>query len=345
MATAQSHADSWKRMVLRSMPAPAWLSIDAPHSDIVLSSRTRIMRNLGGHRFPHHAEPDELRQVAREVLAAAKSSGLDIEIIQNISNAERDYLVGCRLMSPDFATTAPGRALLLDKGRRMSVMINEEDHLRLQALTAGWSLHNSEEVANATLHELGKNLRFARSPRFGFLSASPYNAGEGRRLSAMFHLIGLAQAKRLPNVMKALSARGIAVRGLFGESSRAVGAFFQVSVSSGTRPEFVGACDYLIDQERAARSEVTPAAVAERTRQAADFAIASTTISLTDALRVLAWVRWASSAGSLGSGRHPREVDSWLTTLEVRGTADEAKAARHRASFLRTHLERFCFTK
>lgn len=325
-------------MVLRSMPKPAWLSEDAPQVDVVLSSRTRLMRNLQGHCFPNKAESQELQEVMRKILRAERDAQLGFEAYKALTNAERDYLVGCRLVSPDFEWTLPGRALLIDEHRAMSLMINEEDHLRIQALSAGWSVPASDALATACLDALEARLSFAWSPTFGFLSASPFNSGVGRRQSAMFHLIGLAQARRLPSVLKALSSRKIVVRGLFGEASRAIGAFVQVSVLGGTREDFVGACDYLINEERDARRVVDRDALHEKASRARDFVLSSRTVTLADALRVLAWVRWASSAGVPGFDFSARAVDSALTTLEIRSTVVEEDAARERSDSLKAIL-------
>ncbi len=337
---ATSSSESWREMVLRAMPPPAWLSSDAPQGDVVLSSRARVMRNLRGHRFPHHASDEELRVVLEKVVSAAQGGEDAFSVQRRVTQAERDYLVGSRLASHDFHWNEPGRALLLDEERSRCVMVNEEDHLRVQCLSAGWSIEVADARVRGVLENLGSNLDFAWTPEFGFLSASPFNAGEGRRLSAMLHLIGLAQGKRLPSVLKALSSRGLAARGLFGEASRAVGAFVQVSISTGTRVEFVGACEYLLREERDARAEIGRGILEERARQAVDFAVASRSIGLADALRVLAWVRWASSAEIQGFPESPREVDRWLTMLEVRGNSDAEAAARERAAFLRNRVER-----
>jgi protein arginine kinase len=325
-------------MVLQSMPRPAWLSEDAPHVDVVLSSRTRLMRNLQGHRFPNKAENHELQEIMRKILRAERDASLGFEAHKALTNAERDYLVGCRLVSPDFEWTLPGRALLIDQARSMSLMINEEDHVRLQALSAGWSIQASDALASACLDAIEARLSFASSPRYGYLSASPYNSGLGRRQSAMFHLIGLAQARRLPSVLKALSARGIVVRGLFGEASRAIGAFVQVSVLGGTKEDFAGACEYLIIEERSTRKALDREILHEKAVRARDFALSSRTISLADALRVLAWVRWAASAGLEGFASSARAVDATLTTLEIRSTVVEDDAARERSDSLKLVL-------
>lgn len=334
------NAEAWKRMVLRSMPPPAWLDRDAPHSDVVLSTRSRFLRNLRGEKFPHASTNEELQSILKGVLHAIRESRIDFGVYRHISNAEREYLVGCRLASPEFPWSLPGRALLLDQDRRLSVMVNEEDHLRVQALTAGWSAETAQLTAIAGLQELGKLLEFAWSPTFGYLAASPYNAGKGHRLSAMFHLIGLAQSKRLPAVLKALATQGIVARGLFGESSRAVGAFVQVSIISGSLVEFVGAAEYLLREEREARASLPKPMLIQRALQVRDFALSSRVLTLPDALRVFAFARWAAFAELDGFHFHPREIDSHLTHLELQVSADEDKAGRLRADYVRALLER-----
>ncbi|MDR3692543.1 MAG: hypothetical protein P4L46_24395 [Fimbriimonas sp.] len=339
MRQADKDTEAWKRMVLRSMPKPAWLSEDAPEGDVVLSSRMRVMRNLRAHRFPNRADESELMQIMSAVLEAAREVLPLLEVFKGLTNAERDHLVGCRLVSPDFEWTLPGRAFLVDAGRSISLMINEEDHLRIQALSAGWSLRNCERTCYECLDALESKLQFAFSPEFGFLSASPFNCGEGRRLSGMFHLIGLAHERRLPSVIKALAAKGIAVRGLFGESSRAIGAFAQVSTIGANRTEFAGACDYLVNEERTARKNVGRTVLQDRAAQARDFALSSPTLSLADSMRVLAWIRWAANDGIAGFGMSPRAADATLTTLELRTPAREEVAGRQRADLIRAMVE------
>lgn len=323
-------------MVLRATP-PAWLAKDAPQGDVVLSSRSRVMRNLAGYRFPHSASSEELAEVLSKV-SGALGAAEGYELLKNLASSEMDYLVGSRLCSPEFKLDSPGRALLLDKDRTASIMVNEEDHVRIQALTAGWSVDTADAIAQRALACLGRKVKFAHSPRFGYLGASPYNAGEGRRLSVMFHLIGLAHAKRLPSVLKALSSRNLAARGLFGESSRAVAAFLQVSITDGSQSEFAGACEYLIREEREARTEVGTSMLRDKALQALEFVRVSRTVTLADALRVLGYARWGAAASAKGLERSPRDVDLWLTTLELQSFSDDQKTMRQRADFLRERL-------
>jgi protein arginine kinase len=295
------------------------------------------MRNLRGHKFTHSASGHELVMISREILAAAEALGF--ESFTRISNTERDYLVACRLASPHFEWNQPGRALLVNAERSLSLMVHEEDHLRLQALTAGWSPATADRLSKACLKALGERLEFAFSPHFGYLSASPFNAGRGRRLSCMFHLIGLAQTKRLPSVLHALGDRNIAARGLFGEASRAVGAFVQVSVIGGSRHDFMGACEYLLQEERAARGEVGRGRLEEKALQVHEVGINAGSLSLADSLRILAWIRWASLYGIKGFPTSPRIADRLLTMLEPQVARDPDKVAAERAVLVRNVLE------
>lgn len=324
-------------MVLRSMPVPAWLGPVAPDGDVVVSSRFRFARNLRGLPFPHHCTADQARLAARAVTDAGREAGLSPH--GPVTRAERDFLLGCRLVSADFDPAAPGRAVLLDPRRAISAMVNEEDHLRLQALVAGWDPDGARRTAEACLSALEQRLRFMHAQPWGYLTASPYNCGEAARWSALFHLIGLARQRSLQPMLKALASSGLTARGLFGESSRAVGAFFQVSTVRLGRNEFVGACELLIRQEREARRAVSTDELAARLADAVATAQASSEMSLREALRIFAWARWAASAAVPGAPESAREVDLWVSTMEVFGTQDPATAARQRADYVRHRLE------
>ncbi len=329
-------------MVLGSMPKPAWLSDDAPYGEFVLSTRVRFMRNLEGFWFPHHA-PDRENESALSKIRNAFSEINDanaFEFIQALSLAEREYWVACRMVSPEFPWHLPGRSVIMDKLQERCAMINEEDHLRLQALTAGFSPERAVVLAENTLRGLEGNLRFAQTKPGYFLAASPANCGVGRRISAMFHLIGLAHAKRLPAVIQALNTWGISPRGLFGEASRAIGAFVQVSITHSTLSEFFGACEYLIKEERQARSEISHVELSQRVETAIRFATTSRSLTLADALRVTAWVRWGTIEQVIPSRRSYREIDAWFPELALLETLEPEIAARERAAFFRYQFGR-----
>ena len=324
-------------MVLRSMQPPAWLADDAPDSDIVISSRFRTARNLKGHRYPHHAEPTELIEIANKVKDSAKK--LPLSPINTITEAERDFLLGARLISHDFQHAKPGRMVLLDEPRLLSIMVNEEDHLRIQAVSAGWSIRQAVREGETITAALTKNLDFQASPEFGFLTASPTNLGGGNRRSALFHLAGLSTQGRLNRLIKSLHHIGITTRGLFGETSRGIASFVQVSGTKISETDFAGACNHLIQEERLARQEASKTQTLEKAQTAVDFAIMSNQVSMRDALLVLGYVRWAAAIQLPEFPISPRQVDSWVTEMEVFGTQSATTAARQRADYLRSKLE------
>ncbi len=333
--STHASSEAWKKMVLRSMPAPAWLEGEAPDSDVVISSRMRCARNLLGHRFPHHATDTELEMVLNQILEASKHPRLQLNVQHKLTAAERDYFLGNRLISADFKPNDPGRALLTDDNRLVSIMVNEEDHLRIQALSSGWSISTAQSAVDHVIGCMEQSLDFMQDERLGYLTASPSNMGTAMRRSALFHLIALAHTKRLMSVLKALNTWGLTARGLFGEASRAVGAFFQVSTTHQGIHEFVGAAEYLIEEERKAREEVALHELTEQAEKARLYAAQTQEVALSDALRVLSWLRWAAASHVRGFPRSARTVDQWISTMEVHGTQDQRIAARHRAVFLR----------
>lgn len=326
-------------MVLKSMPQPAWLGPDAPDHDVVISTRVRVARNLMGYRFPHHATTQELKQVLQEVVQAGKDAGLGLEGIYRMSEAEREFLLGTHLISKEFDISSPGRGVLLDTDRMISIMVNEEDHLRIQVLTAGWSILTAKRASDFVLEKLSRHLDFATTSEHGHLTASASNSGAGLRTSALFHLIGLAHSKRLGKVLSSLAEKNVVIRGIYGEASRAVGAFFQVSSTQELNSDFVSSCEILIEEERRARRAFSIEEFEKLVVTAADFATSCQKLSLADALRVMAWLRWAGSVG-LEGWPSDREVDSWIASMEVTGVREDDAIARHRASELRVLLGR-----
>lgn len=335
MLRAPVDPDAWKRIVLRAMAPPEWLANEGAYREIVLSTRVRHMRNLRGHRFTHRADPSELREIEKKCTAAIGKLGA-FDVQRNATPAERDYLVACRLVSPDFQWNEPGRALALDSGRTVSIMVGEEDQLRFQALTPGWSLERAAAAAESALSGLSKGLDFARTSRYGFLGASATNCGAGIRQSAMFHLIGLAHSKRLATVIRALNSQGLVVRGLFGERSRAIGAFVQISTTGSSLPQFVGACDYLLHEERSARAGFPLPVPFEKVEETREFLARSRQASLADALRILAWLRWCAANEPNPSSL--RTVDALIPELALLESLGEDRAGRSRLELLKRVL-------
>jgi protein arginine kinase len=210
-----------------------WLDRTGPEEHVVVSSRARYARNLPRVPFPMRARPEELRSVADRVgEAVSKSShfrnGMSFDLTQ-IHAIERNYLKENHLISAEMEKGGVSRIIFLSPDVKLAVMVNEEDHLRMYALEAGFQL---PEVLNRLVQledELERELHFAFSPQFGFLTACPTNTGTGLRASVMLHLPGLAAQKLMPEIIKSMPPLGLTVRGFYGENSENLGDFFQVS--------------------------------------------------------------------------------------------------------------------
>jgi protein arginine kinase len=316
------------------MPLPSWLSQEGPDSDVVVSSRFRCARNLVGCRFPRTASDDELSQIQTRL---EKAAGPGWIIHRRLSEAERDYLLGCRLISPDFQHRELNRSLLVDEERVVSLMINEEDHLRIQALAPGLSLERAEKAVRAALARMSERVEFVSHPLWGWLTSSPVNAGEAHRRSVLVHLPGAAHAGEIDRMKDALTALGVTVRGVFGEASHPVGEFRQVSLTRGTMADFRGACRYLIEKEREAREAAGAKTVERLAREARNRLVASQEVTSAEAIRELSAIRWLRAME--GTPARAREVDEWISGIELQGTPDPKTAARYRAASIREKLE------
>lgn len=215
-----------------------WLDASGPHSDIVLSTRVRLARNLQGHAFGPRARVNDREAVLKAVAEAqsrlvslADSSLLSL---QKLTPRLRRILLERRLVSPDLlgrSVEEPpfGAALLVSRIDPISLMINEEDHLRLQGLLSGLRFRESWDLVDKLDDELGEHLPLAYHHEFGFLTSCPTNVGTGLRASALVHLPGLVLTKEINKVLQGITQVGLTFRGLYGEGSEVVGNFFQIS--------------------------------------------------------------------------------------------------------------------
>ncbi|MEQ8329667.1 MAG: protein arginine kinase [Longimicrobiales bacterium] len=215
----------------------SWLEASGAHADIVLSTRVRLARNLQGHAFGPRARVNDREAVLRHLRGVTgRAEGLargSLVELHGIDGRARRILMERRLVSRDLLGDpdgpAQGAAVLLSDHDPLSVMVNEEDHLRIQSLVSGLRLHDAWSMVDRLDEELGQDLPFAYHPRFGYLTSCPTNVGTGLRASVFMHLPGLVLTKEIGKVLQGLSQVGLTFRGLYGEGSEVVGNFFQVS--------------------------------------------------------------------------------------------------------------------
>jgi len=215
-----------------------WLDAGGPHADVVLSTRVRLARNLQGQPFGARArEADRERVLERMREAAGRSaslrggSALELRALPRLARQvllER-HLISRELLGVGGDGPPAGAALFLAPGEAVGVMVNEEDHLRLQSLLSGLRLREAFELVDRLDDELGGELPFAYHPEFGYLTSCPTNVGTGLRASVLIHLPGLVLTKEIGRVLQGINQVGLTFRGLYGEGSEVVGNFFQIS--------------------------------------------------------------------------------------------------------------------
>src|SRR6058998_693938 len=204
-----------------------------PYDRIVMSSRVRLARNLKEAAFPGWAKKPERVRVL-ELIRPAVEALPDMkdafsEAMDSLSTLDKQILVERHLISREHAAKSGGSGLVLNREETLCVMINEEDHLRMQALRPGLQLRQAWTAIDQADSMLEKKLEFAFSPELGYLTACPTNIGTGIRVSAMLHLPGLVLGEQINPIIQSVNKLGLAVRGLYGEGTEALGNVFQVS--------------------------------------------------------------------------------------------------------------------
>jgi protein arginine kinase len=217
---------------LIARPSP-WLSGEGPHSEMVLSTRMRLARNLQSVPFTHRARDEQLQGVLMNVSAAAQradSFGEGLLLRMNeLSSLERQILVERHLVSHELGDGARPRGIVVAAEERLSLMVNEEDHIRLQSMASGFQLAEAWSMADGADDELEQSLDYAFSEEIGYLTSCPTNAGTGLRASVLIHLPALVLLEEIQRVLKSVTQVGLNVRGLYGEHSEVMGNLFQIS--------------------------------------------------------------------------------------------------------------------
>ncbi len=241
-----------------------WLLEAAPKNDVVVSSRARLARNLPGHPFAPRSPKAQLAAIAEEIRTAITGSPYFKHYtnyhLHELSALDRRYLKEGHRISIELEKGAEHREVYVSPSPSSSIMVNEEDHLRLHALLAGFRIAEVYQQVDEVESALEKRLEFAYSPQFGYLTACPTNTGTGLRVSVMLHLIGLVLTQQIEETLSPLGNLGLVVRGAHGEHSTHTGDLFQVSneITLGkTEEELIQILDQvvtkLIEREMGAR--------------------------------------------------------------------------------------------
>ncbi len=210
-----------------------WLSGQGEENSVVLSTRVRLARNVSGCIYPGASDIKTREKVINYFESIRSQSGRFSkgQLIKSaeLSALDRDFLIERHLMSPNFLREDESRALYIGAEDIISIMVNEEDHFRIQALAPGLNLEKPFREASACDNEIGKAVKLDYDPDFGFLTACPTNVGTGMRASVLIHLPGLVITKDIDRVIAKITKMGVAVRGFYGEGTDVLGNLFQIS--------------------------------------------------------------------------------------------------------------------
>ena len=241
-----------------------WLKGTGANANIIMSSRIRLARNIDSLPFPSRARKKELQ----DILTMAETAMHEIPYfkdsiflhINELDNVDKQFLVERHLMSQEHSSNPEGKGLVVSKEEVLSVMINEEDHLRIQVMQSGFNLDETWKIATTIDDSLSEKLNFGYSVQWGYLTACPTNTGTAMRGSVMLHLPALVMTKQINKVLAAISKLSFASRGFYGEGTQASGNFYQISnqVALGQSEEDVlqninGLIRQVIEQEEQAR--------------------------------------------------------------------------------------------
>lgn len=244
----------------------SWMSSEGPDSDIVLSSRIRLARNISEFQFPTLFSNEEAQAVVETVENSVKDhkildlGELELLLMDELQSLQKRVLVEKHLISPHLAENSTFGACLLSENEEVSIMLNEEDHIRIQCLFPGFQLTESLNMANQIDDWLEEHVHYAFDEKVGYLTSCPTNVGTGIRASVMMHLPGLVLTQQMNRIIPAINQLGLVVRGIYGEGSEALGNIFQISnqITLGKSEEDIvedlkSVVSQLISQERSAR--------------------------------------------------------------------------------------------
>ena len=244
----------------------SWMSAEGPDSDIVLSSRIRLARNIDQFKFPFTFSNDEALKVIETIrnriedYPFTKVGQMDLLMMENLQPLQKRVLVEKHLISPNLAEGSNHGACILSENEEVSIMVNEEDHIRIQCLFPGFQLSEALKMANEIDDWLEESIDYAYDEMVGYLTSCPTNVGTGLRASVMMHLPGLVMTQQLNKIIPAINQLGLVVRGIYGEGSEALGNIFQVSnqITLGkSEKEIVedleSVVGQIVSQERSAR--------------------------------------------------------------------------------------------
>lgn len=335
-----------------------WLRGSGPESDIVISSRIRLARNLAEFPFISRASETDKIEIEKQLRKRVGAIESDVPItyvdVSKLEQLDRQFLVERQLISREHAESEGARGVAIGDDEQFSVMINEEDHLRIQVMHSGLDLDAAWEQISALDDRIEQKVAYAYDSRLGYLTACPTNVGTGMRVSVMLHLPALVITRQLEKVFRSLQKISLAVRGLYGEGSQAMGDFYQISnqITLGKSEEQLikqvsDVVPVLIEYERQARDYLNKEShetLHDRVSRAYGILRNAQTISSEETMLLLSSVRMGVNLGLIDDLEIPTVNKLFIHTQpahlqKLRGSElDTADRNVERATYLRRHL-------
>lgn len=344
---------------------PGWMREPGPESDTVLSSRIRLARNIAEIPFPAAASDAQLQHVDELVASVVEHHDktrnpyaigkLVYRQMVETPLLERQLLIEKHLISPQHAQDVRNKAVVLSSDELVSVMVNEEDHLRIQAISPGLQLDNAFHLANMVDDLFDASLEYAFSPEIGYLTACPTNVGTGLRASVMVHLPALVLTGQMQQINEAIGQFGLTVRGIYGEGSEAVGNIYQISNQATlgrTEQEIIdqlkSVVEQIIRQERQARTSLMESnrlALEDRVWRAYGILAHARVITTAEALGLLSMVRLGIDLGLIAHVE-PRVLQELVVLIRpghiqhiIGRDLEDTERDMYRASLIRERLK------
>ncbi len=337
-----------------------WLRGAGPEADIVISSRIRLARNLADFPFISRANEQDRERIEsilhERVLSLEASSQLLYVDVEQLETLDRQLLVERHLISREHAESRGSRAVAINDRETISLMINEEDHLRIQVMQSGFNLPGAWEQINRIDDLVEQHVTFAFDDRLGYLTACPTNVGTGMRVSVMLHLPALVITRQIEKVFRSLQKINLAVRGLYGEGSQAMGDFYQISnqITLGRSEteltdQIREIVPVIIDYERQARDFLVKESqenLHDRVSRAYGILRTAQTISSEETMHLLSSVRMGVNLGLIPYLEIPKVNELFIYTqpahLQKLAGSELGAIDRNieRARYLRRHLNR-----
>ena len=290
-----------------------WMDREGPLSEIVISTRLRLARNFSTYPFPMALNQKSAMMLVEDLenkineLDTVFGHKHELVRLSELNAVEKRILLEKHLVSSDFIKPGLPKALVLNEDQSVSIMINEEDHIRLQCLLSGLQLKQGWEIANRIDDYIDERLPYAFDDRLGYLTSCTTNVGTGLRASVMMHLPALTMTGYIDRIFQVASQMGLAIRGMFGEGSEVLGDMYQISnqVTLGrTENEIMSSLDevvtQIVEREQAARKQLVdhnPYQIEDKIHRAYGVLVNARVLSSKEALEMLSYVRMGMGLG------------------------------------------------